>query len=376
MKFILSTFLILLSAQAFAQTSYRAVQPIGVIPKNSQIVLKNVDSKSTFFNPSATDSTTESGFKTVSNDSLLQVRSIQNKTKSADIDTLKSLATDNQLIVQKSAFSSADQGCVATGTCTLVEDTVVQQSSKFNFFDWFLDLFGLGKPKSVVTPATKFDPKAASSAAINEQITDTNRLLSGQNNICEDLPDSLKNDPKFRCGLQQALEAHKQNKASGKVTQDTFIFNDFANGQETGKMYFFNSTGQLTKVLEKNPIPVSRGVGGFGNGSGSKKTPNGAIVTKSYNPPRGGNIKDGIELLGLESSNKDIFGRGVLLHGWSPYAETAGCLGVAGTINTMKAGQEELGGRPLYLDQLKQGLLKEGGVMIYNFTPAKAQLCK
>ncbi|WP_413560356.1 hypothetical protein [Bdellovibrio sp. HCB209] len=381
MKFTLCTFLILLSAQAFAQTTYKAIQPLGAIPKDSQISVKSVGTKSTFFNPNQTDSTTESGFKTVPNDSLYEVKSIKNKDTSADSTTLKGLATSGDLVLNKSSLNAADQSCVTAGTCTLTADVPVYQSSKFNFFDWFLNIFGLGdKPKSLVTPPTDIaDPKASAAAATTAMVTNTNRTLTGQNAVCEDLPDSVKNDPTFKCGLQMALDSFKKNKASGKVTSDTFIFNDFADGEMTGKMYFFNSEGKVAQVLDKNPIPVSRGVGGFGAGTGSQKTPNGAIVTRRYEPPRAGNIKDGIELLGLESGNKDITGRGVLLHGWNPYTYTAGCLGVQGTFESGKLGYaDEMGGRPLYLDQLKQGLLKDGGVMIYNFTPAKVRegLCR
>lgn len=381
MKSIVFTFLILLNAHAFAQTTYRAVQPLGAISKGSQISVKSVGTKSTFFNPNQTDSTTESGFKTVSNESLYEVQSIKNNDSSADSTTLKSLASSGDLVLNKSSLNSADQNCVTAGTCTLNYDTPVYQSSKFNFFDWFLNLFGLGdKPKSLVTaPKDISDPKTSAAAASTALVTNTNRTLSGQNNACTDLPDSVKNDPTFKCGLQMALESFNKNKAAGKVSSDTFIFNDFADGEMTGKMYFFNSQGQVAQVLDKNPIPVSRGAGGFGSGGGSKKTPNGAIVTRRYSPPRSGNIVDGIELVGLESGNKDITGRGVLLHGWNPYTYTAGCLGVQGTFQSVKLGYaDEMGGRPLYLDQLKSGLLKDGGVMIYNFTPDKVRegLCR
>ncbi|WP_413580700.1 hypothetical protein [Bdellovibrio sp. HCB288] len=376
MKSIAFIFIFLLSAQALAD-EYRALQPLGAIPKGSQITTTATKPKNGFFNPSKLDSSSPTGMQTVPNDSVVYVNSVNSTTKSADLTTLQSLAKDNQLVASKSAFSANDQSCITKGTCTLTEDTAVYQSSKFNFFDWLRDLFGMGEVKSLVTPAIdNTDPKAASAAVLSEKVTGTNRALNGQQNACTELPPELRYNRLFQCGLQQALEAHKINKATGKVTSDTFIFNDFKNGELTGKMYFFNSEGQLTQVLQKNPIPVSRGVNGFGSGNGSKTTPNGAIVTRSYSPPRAGNINDGVELLGLESGNKDIHGRGVLLHGWSPYAETAGCLGVAGTFDSDRGGREELGGRPLYLDELKSGLLKNGGVMIYNFSPKKASLCK
>ncbi|MEK2690305.1 hypothetical protein [Bdellovibrio sp. GT3] len=376
MKSVIFSFIFLLSANALAE-EYRALQTVGAIPKGSQITTTATKPKNGFFNPSKLDSSSPTGMQTVPNDSVVYVNSVNNKTKSADLTTLQSLAKDNQLVAAKSAFSANDQSCITKGTCTLTEDTAVYQSSKFNFFDWLRDLFGMGETKSLVTSGIdKTDPKAASAAVLSEKVAGTNRSLSGQNNSCTDLPPELRYDRLFQCGLQQALEAHRINKATGKVTSDTFIFNDFKNNELTGKMYFFNSEGQLTQTLDRNPIPVARGVNGFGSGDGSKTTPNGAIVTRSYNPPRAGNINDGIELLGLESGNKDIHSRGVLLHGSSPYVETWGCLGIAGTIDTDKAGVEQLGGRPLYLDELKSGLLKNGGVMIYNFSPKKASLCK
>ncbi|WP_413586735.1 hypothetical protein [Bdellovibrio sp. HCB274] len=376
MKSIIFSFIFLFWAQAYAQDSYRAIQPIGAIPKGTDISVKAVNPKNGFFNPSKLNSANPTDIQTIPNDSLLSVNSVKSKTKSADMDVLKSLADNDELVVNKSAFSANDQSCVTKGTCTLSSDTAVYQSSKFNFFDWLRDLFGMGETKSLVTPSIdeKTNPKSASAAVLAEKVTNTNRTLNGQNNSCLELPSELKYDRRFQCGLAQALEAHKLNKATGKVTSDTFIFNDFKDNELTGKMYFFNSEGQLTQVLQKNPIPVARGVNGFG--PNFRQSPNGAIVTRAYRPPRGGNINDGIELLGLEKGNTNIHGRGVLLHGSSPYVATWGCLGVAGTIDTDKAGVEELGGRPLYLDELKDGLLKNGGVMIYNFTPKKASLCK
>ena len=77
-----------------------------------------------------------------------------------------------------------------------------------------------------------------------------------------------------------------------------------------------------------------------------------------------------------ESGNKDIHSRGILLHGWDPYNPTSGCLGVSGNIQTRKRGSRTLGLPPPYLDQLKKGILKDGGVLVYNFTPNKKDLSK
>lgn len=186
-----------------------------------------------------------------------------------------------------------------------------------------------------------------------------------------DLKNEINGKPP-ECGLKQAQAAYESAKASGKVTNDIMIVNDFKTGAAKGKMYFVHADGSMaTNVGVPNPIEVARGDGGFGNGGGSGRTPNGAIYTGAYRPPRGGNVKDGIDLYGLEPGNKDITGRGVLLHGWNPNSVTHGCLGIPGTLTTGR-GRANFGN---YLDILKTGLLRNGGVMIYNFTPAKAAQC-
>ncbi|WP_413577721.1 hypothetical protein ACLVWU_04675 [Bdellovibrio sp. HCB290] len=375
MKSIFFSFIFLLSAPAFAQ-EYRALQNVGAIPQGSEIKVQAVKPKNEFFNPKNLNPESPTDIPTIKRDTLLSVNSIKSKTKSADVDVLKDLAENDGLVVEKSAFSANDQSCITKGTCTLNSDTKVYQSSSFNFFDWLRDIFGMGEVKSLVTPTIdeRTNPKSAAALVMNEKATQANRAMSGQDKSCTELAPELKYNRLFQCGLAQALDAHRKNMATGKVTSDTFIFNDFKNGELTGKMYFFNSKGELAQVLPKSPIPVARGVNEFG--ANFRQTPNGAIVTRAYRPPRAGNINDGIELLGLENGNMNIHGRGVLLHGADPYAPTWGCLGVAGSYDSDSAGKEERGGRPLYLDELKSGLLKNGGVMIYNFTPNKAAQCK
>lgn len=355
--------------------------PVGAIRKDSTIKVKKVESTSSFFNPAVKSTTTDTGFETVDNNSLYRVQTIESPDTSSDTADLKALANNNQLVVNESDLSASDSGCASSGGCTVSNDIPVYKTGGFDFWNWFLNLFGLGeKPKSLVTPvAATTGPKEAEAFAVAKKVEQANTMLGQQKEMvpaCQNaLPDNLKNDAKFNCGLRQALEAFKKAKAEGKVEKDIFMFNDFSSGGVMGKMYFFNSDGSLANVIDKNPIWVSRGEGGFGQGAGSMRTPDGAIATKAYRPPRGGNIRDGIELVGLEAGNKDIYSRGVLLHGWDPYTPTQGCLGVAGTIDTMKRGRSELGGDPPYLDQLKQGLLKDGGVMIYNFTPNKVSQC-
>lgn len=355
--------------------------PVGAIRKDSTITLKPVDAKSSFFNPAVKSTTSETGFQEVDNNTLYKVKSLKTSDTSSDADDLKALSSNDQLVVSKTDLGSGNAGCATSESCTLSSDIPVYKTGGFDFINWFLNLFGLGeKPKSLVTPVQeKFTPSQAMASAMSEKIEKSNKLLGPSKEVIpactNQLPDHLKDDKKFGCGLQQALDAFKKAKADGKTSKDIFMFNDFSSGGVMGKMYFFNSDGSLAQVLDRNPIWVSRGEGGFGQGKGSMRTPDGAIMTKSYKPPRGGNIRDGIELVGLEPGNQDIFGRGVLLHGWDPYTPTQGCLGVAGTIDTMKRGRATLGGEPPYLDQLKRGILKDGGVMIYNFTPNKVSKC-
>lgn len=173
------------------------------------------------------------------------------------------------------------------------------------------------------------------------------------------------------CGLRQAQEAFLKAREQGKVKNDIMIVNDFSNGAAKGKMWFVNSNGTLADVGVPNPIEVARGYGGFGSAPGRGGTPNGALYTTAYRPPRAGNISDGIELNGLEAENRNTIGRGVLLHGWNPSSVTQGCLGIQGRLTTGR-GSRNFGN---YLDRLKGGLLKNGGVLIYNFTPKKASGC-
>lgn len=374
--FIVGAFVVLSQTVVFASTE--AVMPIGVIPKNSSVKLEAIKAGTRLITPQYEGN---SGYlKDVDNNSVYRVTEITGTEDTSDNADLKALAKTSSLVVNKSDLGSDSDSC-STGNCTLTNDVAAYKTGSFNLIDWFLDLFGLGsKPKSLVTPSTgtETSESEAMAAAMTEKIDSTNRLLNSRNSNanCDEkkFPEVLQNDKTLNCGLQQALEALKKHKS--KVNQDKFIFNDFSDGGVMGKMWILNADGSLANVVDKNPLWVSRGQGGFGNGAGSLKTPNGAIVTKAYRPPRGGNLRDGIELLGLEAENKDIHPRGVLLHGWDPYTPTQGCLGVAGELTSLKHGRAQLGPPPPYLDQLKQNLLKDGGTMIYNFTPSRVKACK
>lgn len=354
--------------------------PIGALPKNSSVTLKPVNENTRYVSPQYESG---SGFlKKVDNNSLYQVTEIKGTDNSSDSADLQALAKNSNLVVQQADLTTESATCSGSGSttnCTLNTDVPAYKTGSFNLIEWFLGLFGLGSQKSTA-PATKgveVNESVAMAEAMTEKIEKTNKTLnpkSAENCDEKNFPTALQNDKTLSCGLKQAMEALKKNK--DKVKGDVFIFNDFSNGGVMGKMWILNADGSMASVLDKNPLWVSRGEGGFGNGRGSLKTPNGAIMTKAYSPPRGGNIRDGIELVGLEPENQDIHGRGVLLHGWDPYTPTQGCLGVAGTLDTRARGKATLGSAPPYLDQLKSGVLKNGGTMIYNFTPSKVKACQ
>lgn len=177
------------------------------------------------------------------------------------------------------------------------------------------------------------------------------------------------------CAMNQAREAYQNAQKNGRKVADFMVVTDFSDGGTTGKMWFMGPMGNKVNLGVPNPLEVSRGSGGFGAGVGSQRTPDGAVITRAYRPPRGGNILNGIELDGLEAGNRDIHGRGVLLHGWSPGQPTQGCLGIAGTLQTRSGTNAVLGGVD-HFKTLAEGPFRQGGVVMYNFTPAKASDCK
>lgn len=378
MRFI-SAFLLFLSlSTAYGNedlTAVKTVLPIGALSKNTTITWDDVDKSQTYFVPGSTagsyDKTNSSG--------LLNIKSIANSSLSeADTTELQSRIANNSLVVQKSDLKTSSPNCLSSSGaagCTLQSDTPAFGSG---FFDM------IGKFFSMLNPFNWFkskddkvaDGNAKVARAMTSAIEKGNSLASGNAKpACG--PEAGTAAPACnvsQCGVQQALRAYRENKS--KIDENVIVFNDFSDGGLSGKMWFLNPDGTPANVIGKNPIWVSRGEGGFGAGAGSRRTPNGAIMTKTYRPPRSGNINDGITLVGLESGNRDIESRGVLLHGWDPFGYTAGCLGVAGSIDTDTRGQRVLGSPPPYLDELKDRLFSKGSVMIYNFTPAKKDLCK
>lgn len=365
-----------------------SLAPFGALPAKSKVSFERVADPNTYFTRSTPNGI--SSFEGVPQDSLLKVKSFTSSEPSTpDTDDLQALVQNQALMIQKSELTSSSPLCQTANNlmnCTLNSDLPVYQSGTFDFLGQFL---------KILNPLTWFRALRGSEPATDKDVaqamTDTiaraNSLTSGnaQSTLqkCEEdgpfqnvnLDADFQGDQNLKCGVQQALEAFRKHR--DRIQSEIIVFNDFSDGGRLGRMWFLNRDGRLAKnVLRDNPIPVSRGKGGFGPGVGSLKTPNGAIMTKKYDPPRSGNIKDGIELVGLEEENKDIHRRGVLLHGWDPYNSTSGCLGVAGTIETRAKGERVLGAAPPHLDQLKKNIFKEGGVLIYNFTPAKKDLCK
>lgn len=366
-----------LAAEKIAMDS-ESVLPIGALPKNSHITLEPVDPSKNYFVPG------KEGYDTTPARNLYNVKTLEHaEPETSDAADLQALTSRKSLIVQRTDLQNFSANCLNSNSCILQNEVPVYKSG---FFDFMSSLFG--------GPAHWFQPENAEERTpegANLEATDRLGQLINKGNakasangksISKDCDtDKMKartaklgTDKTSQCGIEQALQAYKKNKS--RIKKEIFIFNDFAHGGTMGKMWLLNSDGTPAKLLDQNPIRVSRGPGGFGSGKGSLKTPNGAVLTKAYKPPRGGNIKDGIELVGLEPENQDIFERGVLIHGWDPYVTTQGCLGVAGTLDSRRRGRSTLGPPPPYLDQLKKNLLKDGGVLVYNFTPDKKAQCK
>lgn len=380
-------YLTLLLVAHFANASdSQSLLPLASVPANATISLVPVKAANgvTYFIPNYNG--TIANFTNVSNSSLYSVSSISNADYTAAEEAkLQALMQNSQLMIQQSELNTAN--CKNNGvgmSCTTTQPTTLLKSGAYDFMKLYGQAFKMDEPpkRSIETDSGAETKKVSQDEAMVEVMNKaTDKLNRTQSNLAaedclKETPQKLRDDALRSCGLKQALDAFQKAKSQGKVKKDIFVFNDFADGDISGKMWILNADGTEAKILESNPIPVSRGEGGFGNGVGSLRTPNGAILTKAYNPPRAGNIRDGIELVGLEPENQDIHKRGILLHGWDPYAPTQGCLGVPGAIDTGTKGKRTLGGVPPYLDLLKKDLLKEGGVMIYNFTPKKASLCQ
>lgn len=174
------------------------------------------------------------------------------------------------------------------------------------------------------------------------------------------------------CAIRAAQAARQNAIKAGRKVSNFMIVNDYSAGLP-GRMWFLNPQGQKVSVGSvPNPLVATGGKGGFGAGAGSEKTPNGAMITGPYHPPRGGNIKNGIELYGLEPGNQDIHSRGVLLHGADPNYYTRGCIGIPGRLQLANGANRVLGGAD-YFTELATGPLASGGAIIYNFTPSEKQ---
>lgn len=181
-----------------------------------------------------------------------------------------------------------------------------------------------------------------------------------------------------KCALQKARALYEKNKG-GRVKSDLMMVADFSSGRSPGKMYLVSaSTGQLANVPGvPNPMDVAGGNGGFddrgaGRGCGNNKTPGGGLVLNPYTYIGGAIVKDGMSFSSLEpSKNGSAIDCGVKLHGWNPNQFTQGCFGICGSLN----GNSNLGGAN-YMDILKNGPLKNGGNLLYSFTPQEANDCK
>jgi len=377
MRPITTLLLILVLQPAFGAedlTAIKTVLPVGALSKSTKITWDEVDTSQSYFLPSSS----AGSYDKASASSLVNIKSIENSSLSeTDTRDLQSRISDNSLVLQKSELLSVSPNCTSGSAGCVLQDQVPAYSSSM------YDL--IGKFFSKLNPANWFKSREKNVENSNRQVAQAmTDVISKGNSIasgsvkppCDSLTSAAAapTGATNQCGVQQALKSFRENK--GKIDQDVIVYNDFSDGEKTGKMWILNADGTAANIIGKNPIDVSRGVGGFGSGMGSKKTPHGAIMTRPYSPPRAGNINDGITLVGLESDNRDIESRGVLLHGWDPFGYTAGCLGVSGAIDTDAKGRKVLGSPPPYLDELKQRLFSKGSVMIYNFTPTKKNECK
>jgi hypothetical protein len=392
-------FLLLVNFEySYAQNRlYQAVQPFGDVGASGQktsVILAPVNANTSFFDPSKKmkDGTDYFSFE---NKSLYQIKEIKTSDSSADFADLRTLIQRQKLLMEEKDVKNCirTKGYISANgyiECYFTSEVPVFKSGDYDFQDSYMESMKVANKPTPSVPMSKKEltrlnartvPKdEAYVSTLNSKISEVNKTLNERTSFLTNckkgyyVPSSQPGDSKLLCALKKAQKAYSEGKNSGKIQKDVFILNDFSSGAVMGKMWFLHADGTPANVAQKNPIEVSRGDGGFGRGRGSLRTPNGALVTKAYNPPRSGRIKDGIELEGLEAENADVHDRGVLLHGWDPRNPTAGCLGVSGTL-TLGNQRDVLGTPPPYLDSLKQGILKGGGVMIYNFTPSKAKEC-
>lgn len=371
----------IIEAKTSSSQHSESYQPIGSLDKSISIIVTPISSDTTYFDPRKKKNE-GADFQRTKNNTLYQVQLITSNRTTPELARLKVLANNKMLLIKKTDLFKQNPTCATvngTLNCELNKVITVYQAGKYNFKDMYMKNMKVDHESH--PGSSRYLPQhEAYTTALNEKITQVNKLLGANATAmlpCKNnLPWNLRTKPSFLCGFKKAQEAFTEGRLSGKISKNIMILNDFSTGGVTGRMWFLNPDGTLAQVTSRNPIEVARGEGGFGHGEGTLKTPEGALVTKPYNPPRDGNITDGVELEGLEPGNADIFGRGILLHGWDPHQATNGCLGIAGAISTRKKGHGVLGGSPPFLDQLKRGVLKDGGVLIYNLTPNKAKSCE
>lgn len=359
----------------------QAIMPAGTIPKGSTVTLQQVNAGDTFYDLSQRKNSGNELFQQVNSEALYNVQKLQSGLADAELANVQALISQQQLMIQQNDFKNSMSNCVPSFpamTCTAANNIPVFMPTTFNFADQYASIMDLP-----YTPSSTYSSEPyAQYQALDKKIAEVNKKNAGPKSLapnCPDkVPDELKSNPTLYCGVQQAIKALTKAQSEGEISikNNVFIFNDFSSGGVTGKMWFLNSDGSPANIMKKNPILVSRGKNGFGSRDTSFKTPDGALKSLPYKYPLDGNIKEAIRLAGLEPQNKNTFGRGIFIHGWDPLTETNGCLGIPGSYESKSAGKRQYGGTPQYYDELKKGLLGNGSVLVYNFTPKKKDSCK
>ncbi|MGZ3746730.1 MAG: hypothetical protein ACXWRE_05160, partial [Pseudobdellovibrionaceae bacterium] len=344
-----------------------SVTGVGALLPGTSVHLEPVDTSKTYFGSSPAVAKEE--FPRLDSASLYRVQSFTNPPAinantdnqiNTQLNTLQALASQGNLLVQEETLKASSPNCVVfngPATCSLQNELPVYQAGLFDFAGLFSNIAQSSPPSSPQPRLRQSDEEVVH--ALDKSIKKVNSKTSANQkkilSSCDEENDSFPSKEKISsCGLQQALQAYNANKS--RLHKDIIVLNDFSDGTLRGKMWFLRPDGTPANILAQNPISVVRGPGGFGSGKGTLKTPQGALLTLPYRPPRNGNVKDGIELEGLESENRDTYKRGILLHGWNTYTPTEGCLGVAGTLDTRAHGERTLGLPPYYLDELKKNL--------------------
>lgn len=378
----------------------RALAPVGSLPAGAEVQVKPAPSQGEVF----ANSSSPGGplLESHAASKYSQVTSLKASSLSAaDKADLQTEISQNRLYVENAQLKAATAGCDPTqGACVLTQDVESQRAMPYEPTAFYRDMMsgpGLKASEAGAAEGQDGDPARLAAEGADRVLGRLNRPggVADQlaNNWCPPEQEARASSffdfgaPSMNAGAGRgffwssgrppacAIQKAQAHLGRHRDLQDVMIVNDFSDGGVTGKMWFLKADGSLANVGVPNPIPVSRGSGGFGRGVGSQRTPDGAICAIPTGIPRAGNIKDGIELKGLEGSkNNDIHSRGVLLHGWNPNQPTSGCLGIQGTLTTAKASYPAMGGAS-HFDRLRQTLLSRGKTLIYNFTPDEAKAC-